>query len=103
LRIQIDLKMAVFWAITHRPDDGGSKDLWNDGRLLPDCTALQHRRQPSSYSPPWEPQIVLRLICSHLQTTILRMSVGSVWTDKWYILSGWRPSSGQWTIIAGPM
>jgi hypothetical protein len=27
LRIQIDLKMAVFWAITHRPDDGGSKDL----------------------------------------------------------------------------
>jgi hypothetical protein len=30
------------------PDDGGSKDLWNVGRLLPDYTALQPRRQPSS-------------------------------------------------------
>jgi hypothetical protein len=42
------------------PDDGGSKDLWNVGKLLPDYTALQSRRQPSSYSPPWEPQILLR-------------------------------------------
>jgi hypothetical protein len=39
------------------PDDGGSKALWNVGKLLPDYTALQPRRQPSSYSPPWEPQI----------------------------------------------
>jgi hypothetical protein len=45
--------------LTHRPDDGGSKDLWNVGTLLPDYTALQPRRQPSSYSPPWEPQILL--------------------------------------------
>jgi hypothetical protein len=30
------------------PDDGGSKDLWNVGKLLPDYTALQPRRQPSS-------------------------------------------------------
>jgi hypothetical protein len=44
------LKMAVFY-------DGGSKDLWNVGELLPDYTALQPRRRPSSYSPPWEPQI----------------------------------------------
>jgi hypothetical protein len=43
--------MAVFWVVapcslvevyqrfrgeTHRPDDGGSKDLWNFGKLLPD-------------------------------------------------------------------
>jgi hypothetical protein len=62
--------MAVFWVVapcslvevcqrfrgpipraqlTHRPDDGGSKDLWNVGKLLPDYTALQPRRQPSSY------------------------------------------------------
>jgi hypothetical protein len=34
-----------------RPDDGGSKHLWNVGKLLPDYTALQPRRQPSSYSP----------------------------------------------------
>jgi hypothetical protein len=44
-----------------RPDDGGSKDLWNVGKLLPDYTALQPRRQQSSYSPPWEPQILLWL------------------------------------------
>jgi hypothetical protein len=31
-----------------RPDDGGSKDLWNVGKLLPDYTVLQPRRQQSS-------------------------------------------------------
>jgi hypothetical protein len=67
---------AVFWVVapcslvevyqrfrgpccTHRPDDGGSKDFWNVGKLLPDYSALQPRRQPSSYLPPWEPQILL--------------------------------------------
>jgi hypothetical protein len=30
------------------PDDGGSKYLWNIGKLLPDYTMLQPRRQPSS-------------------------------------------------------
>jgi hypothetical protein len=29
------------------PDDGGSKDLWNVGKLLPDYTVLQPRRQQS--------------------------------------------------------
>jgi hypothetical protein len=70
------MKMAVFWVVApcslvevhqrfrslrclhHQGDDGGSKDLWNVGKLLPDYMALQHRRQPSSYSPPWEPQIL---------------------------------------------
>jgi hypothetical protein len=49
------LKMAE-----DRPDDGGSKDLWNVGTTLPDYTMLQPRRQPSSYSSPWKPQILLR-------------------------------------------
>jgi hypothetical protein len=31
-----------------RPDDGGSKDLWNVGKLLSDYTALQPRREQSS-------------------------------------------------------
>jgi hypothetical protein len=31
-----------------RPDDGGSKDLRNVGKLLPDYTAQQPRRQTSS-------------------------------------------------------
>jgi hypothetical protein len=43
----VSMKIAVFWA-THRPDDGGSKDLWNVGKLLPDYTVLQPRRQQSS-------------------------------------------------------
>jgi hypothetical protein len=43
-----------------RPDDGGSKDLWNVGKLIPDNTVLQPRIQPSLKSPPWEPQILLR-------------------------------------------
>jgi hypothetical protein len=47
----------------HRPDDGGSKNIWNVGKLLPDYTALQPRRQPSSYSPPWESQIPLLHLC----------------------------------------
>jgi hypothetical protein len=49
--------MAVFWIIgscslveiirtISRPDDGGSKDIRNVGRLQPDYTALQPRRQP---------------------------------------------------------
>jgi hypothetical protein len=37
--------------------DGGSKHIWNVGKLLPDYTEQQPRRQPSSYSPPWEPEI----------------------------------------------
>jgi hypothetical protein len=39
-------------------DDGGSKDHGKVGKLLPDYTALQPRRQPTSYSPPWKPQII---------------------------------------------
>jgi hypothetical protein len=41
------------------PDDGGGRYLWNVGKLIPVYRALQPRRQPSSYSPPWEPQIVV--------------------------------------------
>jgi hypothetical protein len=62
-----DGQTRVIKKIAHRPDDGGSKDLWNVGKLLPDYTALQPRRRPS-YSPPWEPQILLRVIkpiCVH--------------------------------------
>jgi hypothetical protein len=44
--------LVNFYQTTRRynpdsPDDGGSKDLWNVGKLLPDYTALQPR------SPWW--------------------------------------------------
>jgi hypothetical protein len=42
---------------THRPDDGGSKHLWNVCKIVPYYTAQQPRRQLSSSSPPWEPEI----------------------------------------------
>jgi hypothetical protein len=47
------MKMAVFWIVApcslvdDRPDDVGSKHLWNVGKLLPDYTEQQPRRQPS--------------------------------------------------------
>jgi hypothetical protein len=58
--LHVNMKMAVFWVVVpcSLPDDGGSKDLWNVGKTLPDYTVLQPRRQPSSYSPPWKPQIL---------------------------------------------
>jgi hypothetical protein len=40
-----------------RPDDGGSKHLWNVCQFVQDCKAQQPRRQPSSYSTPWEPEV----------------------------------------------
>jgi len=59
------LKMAVFWDISpsslvetdlhfwsscHRPDDGGSKFLWNARKFLQYYTALHPREQPYSCS-----------------------------------------------------
>jgi hypothetical protein len=38
------LKSIPCARLTHRPDDGGSSDFWND-KLLPDYTALQPRSQ----------------------------------------------------------
>jgi hypothetical protein len=67
-----------------RPDDGGRKDLWNVGKLLPDYTVLQPRRQPSSYSPPWEPQILLWLIldCKKLtQNVIIAEQTNTAYTQ----------------------
>jgi hypothetical protein len=53
-------------AFLYNSDDGGSKDLWNLGKLLSEYRALQPRRQPSLYSPPWEPQILLILFSKNL-------------------------------------
>jgi hypothetical protein len=36
-------------SLAHRSDDGGSKVLRNVGKLPPDYTALQPRRQSFSY------------------------------------------------------
>jgi hypothetical protein len=62
--------MIVFWDVAtcnlveigDRPDDGGSKHLWNFGQFLRAYTAQDPRRQLSSYFPPWEPEISLNII-----------------------------------------
>jgi hypothetical protein len=55
---------------THRPDDGGSTDLWNVGKLIPVYTALQPRRQPSSTSKTSQGSA----------TTLEKHRVGPPWT-----------------------
>jgi hypothetical protein len=37
-----------------------AKFLWNDGKLLPHSVLQQPKRQPFSYSLPWQPKISLR-------------------------------------------
>jgi hypothetical protein len=74
-------KMSVFWVVApyslvwvyqrfrglyclhdYRPDDGGSTDLYKVGRLIPVYTALQPRRQTSSYSQPWGPEVIFGFV-----------------------------------------
>jgi hypothetical protein len=57
------IDMAVFWFITpcslvevYR-DFRGACCLHHQGNDRPDYTAQQSRRQPSSYMPPWKPEI----------------------------------------------
>jgi hypothetical protein len=53
--------------------------LWNVGQFLWDCTALHLRRQSSSYSPPWEPEV--SLTCEWL-TFLLCISDAAVSVSK---------------------
>jgi hypothetical protein len=63
-------QMTAFWDTAprsiiesgDRSDDGRSKNLWNVRPLLWEYMALYPRRLPSSYSPLWEPDI---LLCNH--------------------------------------
>jgi hypothetical protein len=93
--------MAVFWVVAtcslvevyqrfrgpcclHHQDG----DLWNVGKLLPDYTALQPRRQPSSYSPPWEPHILHGVILNgrlnHITEHIPEQCMQNLRWTKWH-------------------
>jgi hypothetical protein len=68
----VSMKIAVFWVVVpcslvevYRPVDGGSKDLWNVGKLLPDYTVLQPRRQQSPGNLMFQ-KYVLMLLCSRI-------------------------------------
>jgi hypothetical protein len=49
--------------LTHRPDDGGSTDLWNVDRHRFNYTAVYPIRLWTSYSLPWAPEISQLLTC----------------------------------------
>jgi hypothetical protein len=49
------------------PDDGGSKDLRNVGKLQPDYMAQYLRRKPSLYSPVWEHEISSKRVVNSKQ------------------------------------
>jgi hypothetical protein len=51
-------KWNLGWPMGNSPGGGGgSTHLWNVGQLQRDYTAL-HSRRLTSYSPPWEPDIL---------------------------------------------
>jgi hypothetical protein len=56
----IDRRFTGAYCLHHQgegSDNGGGKYLWNVGKLLPDYPTQHPRRQSSSYSPLWEPEI----------------------------------------------
>jgi hypothetical protein len=57
-------------AMSYNPDDGGNKHLWDVGQLLRYYKAQYSRRLSSSYSPPWEPEISILILSSHLSLVI---------------------------------
>jgi hypothetical protein len=93
--------MAVFWIVApyslvdvyrhirgtyclhHRPDDGGSKGLWNVGKRLPDYTAQHPRRQPSSDSPQWEPQMSLIFVLLFWNVRLAASVLSEVRVPTW--------------------
>jgi hypothetical protein len=63
------------WWDIHHPNDGGSTDLWNVSKLIPVYTALKPRRQPSSQSLLWEPQVIF-FSCVGLLKGLQMLTVG---------------------------
>jgi hypothetical protein len=51
------------------PASGRCETIWNVGTTLPNYTVLQPRRQPSSYSPPWKPQILHTISIFRVEVT----------------------------------
>jgi hypothetical protein len=70
-RYWLQIKNSIIQMLTYRPVDGGSKLLWNVGECLPDYTAQHPRRQPPSYSSPWEPEISPMLSNVHDRVCVL--------------------------------
>jgi hypothetical protein len=80
---RISVKFGMGGYTIPGPDGGDSEHLWNVGKLLPDYTSQHLRRQPSSYSRPWEPEISPNIsVPSHLITTFIN-------NDSYYETGRW--------------
>jgi hypothetical protein len=77
------LFFALIIKLINRPDDGGSKDLWNVGKLLPDYTVLQPRRQQSSTDT------VARITLYKITRIVFVLSVYFLWSF-WHLRSSLR-------------
>jgi hypothetical protein len=59
----------AYWLHYHRPDDRGSKHLWNVDQFPLDYTAQHPRRQWFSYSSPWDPELPLIVLMMEAVST----------------------------------
>jgi hypothetical protein len=73
--VDLGVKIAVFWVVApcslaevYQRFRGDCCLHHQVCKLLPDYTAQQSRRQPSSYSPLWEPEIsqASRYVCAYV-------------------------------------
>jgi hypothetical protein len=80
LRFGIRFQMSLLPPSSGRwsTNDGGTKHLWNVGQYLPYYTAQHSRRQPFSYSLPWEPEISLSLGCNQQMVCNIRWGLSSL-------------------------
>jgi hypothetical protein len=77
----------------HCPDDGGSKNLWNVSKLLPDYTVQQCRIQPSSYSLPWEPDISQQIMV-HRKSSCCSWSA-CTWFGTQSVVRNWSSENNR--------
>jgi hypothetical protein len=80
---------AAIWFLRTRAvfiHTASSKHLLNVGKLLPDYTEQHPKRQSSSYSPPWEPEISPSINSSSFYDSLL------VWTSVCFIPQALSPS-----------
>jgi hypothetical protein len=78
-----------------------ASNLWNVDELVPVYTELQHRRQPSSYQSPREPQILLGSngwLATHAQMSTVRQA-HCLWDTRSSRQSRWLCSCVLWLRV----
>jgi hypothetical protein len=110
VRLQVltaeSMKVTVFWdtvTFSHRPDDGGSKHLWNFCKFLLDYTVQHSRRQPSSYTMFFQNinfwTVTTNRYCWWVYVCLLNQRTRSATYLEMYPMSfvAWSSSTSPWT------